>query len=758
MISAQLPAAVQAEHYTGVAEAAAAAVACALWAGRGAEAASAHRPARVTVLLCRNLPELEGFAAGFAFFADGGGAPASIRMLPDVQELDADDPRHFERQCDLLSALSALQAVSADSSAPPLVLGATPQTLLQPTPTRSGLSESQITIQRGEQLDFATFVDRLGSELGYANEVVCESPGQFAVRGGLVDIYPLNAPAPVRVDFFGDEIESLREFDPTTQRTERELDSMVLVAAEPLGEFEATPWGGARRQTLLEHLPPGVSWFLHEPARLVRTAPEVFQYPERIAAPSHSFKHVLDARADAGDRWVGLSAFESEGGGIFGSEADTYEVVSESLDAYRPFADADKLGLARTESEHQAREQFFAQLRTWCDEGYDLHWVTTAAGESDRLREVLNESEHGKILTRARFHEGSLTDGFRLDASLNFQIEEDHRDGKTVGPDLVSGPPDAQALGERQKDSDANDEPDAQRPGPRSGPTIGLRHRQIWVTSAEVFGRKKVQLGVRRRRQVERRAVDDALDFADLADGDYLVHLTHGICRYRGMQRLELSEGQSEEVISLEFADSVTLHLKLHDSHLLSRYVGLTKATPKLGKLGSSGFKKTRAAAEKATLDFAAHLLRLQAERDAQPGHPFAPDHELQRQFESAFPFTETRDQLTAIQDTKHDMERERPMDRLLCGDVGFGKTEVALRAALKAALDGKQCAVLVPTTVLCQQHFNTFRERFADTPVVVEMLSSFRTGKQKTEILRQLKNGSIDVLVGTHSLLGKGV
>ena len=196
------------------------------------------------------------------------------------------------------------------------------------------------------------------------------------------------------------------------------------------------------------------------------------------------------------------------------------------------------------------------------------------------------------------------------------------------------------------------------------------------------------------------------------------------------------------------------MHLPLHESHLLTRYVGLAKIAPRLAKIGGNAWEKTRRDAERATLDFAAQLLRLQAERDQRPGLAHPPDAPWQREFEAGFPHEETPDQLRSIAETKADLERPRPMDRLLCGDVGFGKTEVALRAAFKVVLGGKQVAVLAPTTVLAQQHCNTFRERLAPFPVAVEQLSRFRTPRQQRQVLAQLADGRLDVVIGTHRLL----
>jgi transcription-repair coupling factor (superfamily II helicase) len=252
-------------------------------------------------------------------------------------------------------------------------------------------------------------------------------------------------------------------------------------------------------------------------------------------------------------------------------------------------------------------------------------------------------------------------------------------------------------------------------------------------------------------------AVDQLLDFSELVEGDFVVHLQHGIALYRGLTKLETRDG-TREVISLEFDEKITLHVPLQESHLISRYVGLTKSKPQLGRIGSGRWEKARQAAEHATLDLAAELLRIQAQREAQPGHAFAEDNGWQKEFEAAFPFTETRDQAKAIVAMKADMEQTRPMDRLVCGDVGFGKTEVAIRGAFKAVMGGRQVAVMVPTTVLAQQHLNTFRERMAGYPVAVEMISRFRTRQEQVGILAALAEGKIDILIGTHRLVQNDV
>lgn len=650
--------------------------------------------AQVRVVLCESLRICESLEADLVSL---GVLSGSVIVLPELGEFDADDPRRFERYCDRSAVVEQLLDRVEGSA---LTILTTLRALLEPVPQRGFLESSAESVHVGAQTDPAKLAKTLAESLGYSSEAVCETPGQFAVRGGLLDVYPINAGAPLRLDFFGDEVESIREFDPTTQRSERSVESVRLFPVSDTSWLERTPWGGVRDSGVIGYLPEAVEWLFIEPGVQARQMPEIFSWPEALQAPPINVRHLLDGRNGNPDRWIGIGLLEAPAG-LFEGTGNVLELDTESLERHRPFADADQLGFARLETEEAAREQFLRVLRGWHEAGHRVTFCGKTQAGVARMRKVVSESDSlGPCIRGIEFQVWDLSEGFR-----------------------------------------------AQWPG----------HAEAVVTESELFGIRKIRVPTRRRRLPERKAVDDALDFSELVDGDHLVHLSHGVCIFRGLQTLDV-DGRREEVISLEFADEVTLHVKLHDSHLLSRYIGLTKAAPRLGRLGSSSWSKTRAAAERATLDFAAELLCIQAERDANPGHAFGADHEIQTQFEDQFPFVETPDQLKAINDCKADMERPRPMDRLLCGDVGFGKTEVAIRACLKAVLDGKQAAILIPTTILCQQHFLTLRERFADLPIVVEMLSRFRTPTQRREILKQLASGRIDIVVGTHSLLARNV
>ena len=377
----------------------------------------------------------------------------------------------------------------------------------------------------------------------------------------------------------------------------------------------------------------------------------------------------------------------------------------------------------RLEAEDEARRDFLGQVAAWHKDAYALLFVAAKEGEEQRMREILADDQRLRKI-KPRFLRGSLNEGFRVAFRL--------RQGSGGQVRLAETPVEA---GARL----------ALAPEAR-----GL----VVVTETEVFGRLRPRRAAAAARAIVQRAqVDQLLDFSELVEGDFVVHLQHGIALFRGLTKLDTAQG-IKEVISLEFDHGVTLHVPLTESHLISRYVGLSKAKPQLGRIGSGRWEKARQAAERSTLDLAAELLQIQARREAQPGHAFGPDTTWQKEFEASFPFTETPDQLRAIGEAKADMERTQPMDRLICGDVGFGKTEVAIRAAFKAVQDGRQVAILVPTTILAQQHLNTFRERMAGYPIAVEMLSRFRLPRELKQVVAATAAGQVDILIGTHRLL----
>ncbi|HSI07149.1 MAG TPA: transcription-repair coupling factor [Rariglobus sp.] len=674
---------------------------------RGAVIAELTRghPAPVWLVITEDLKHAEQLAEDLAFFhRSAGGNPAAIETIVFPESIpDSRDMREaFAASADRTTVLSRLRSARSVPSSQLSALGSqlliltTPAALLQPVPALEAFSTREITITRGQSQPFAALLETLQS-LDYDSEAVCESPGHYAIRGGIIDVYPITASQPYRLDFFGDEIEDIRAFDPVTQRSGEQIDTITL-SASPRLKLDASKTG------IADYLSPLTQLVFVEPASL----DEEFSSFAREGFDQLS-PILLKASGAFGLADIDEAAALFDGDGVTEITWDT-----ESLVHHRTYPSDDLVAQERLSAEEDARRTFLTQLVAWKKDGYGLAFVVSKEGEEQRVKEILAEDPRFKGL-QPLWVRGTLNEGFRCTYR--------------AGAGLLWSTLPKRKLGE----------------------IGGL----VLVTETELFGRQRTRrvTGTQQRALVTRAQVDQLLDFSELVEGDFVVHLQHGIALYRGLTKLDTRDGQ-REVISLEFDDGVTLHVPLQESHLISRYVGLGKAKPQLGKVGSGRWEKTRQAAERATIDLAADLLKIQAQREAQPGHAFPPDNDWQKEFEGSFPFTETKDQLTAIEATKADLERARPMDRLICGDVGFGKTEVAIRAAFKVVQGGKQVAILVPTTILAQQHLNTFRERMAGYPIAVEMVSRFRTKGEVNRILHETAAGQVDILIGTHALL----
>ena len=558
------------------------------------------------------LPELE-------LAAIGGGAPdpeLAAARLAALRELATNPP-----------PLVVVTAAGLDHTAPP----------------PAQLDRETLTLRRGEEralTDLANQLDRAG----FQRTPAAAQRGQFSVRGGVVDIFPWQTALPVRLEFLGDEIDSLRSYDPDSQRSVETLDACELT----LGEGTSAADGA----TVREYFPEDTLYLGIEDA----------------LAGADAVLHSGPILAD-------------EGG---------YEILA----ADHPLGDFAAGDVVLLE---QRRRDLFAQITRWMQDGWTVRLVCTNEGEATRLRELAAaELIDPATLPIALGH---LARGFLL--------------------------------------------PEA---------------RFALLTDAEIFGRA-ASLEARRGGWHRARAAmaRQTLRFDDFEQDDLVVHLDYGIARFRGLQILPGQE-DAGEVLTLEFARGSKLYVPLDQGWKVSRYVGVGRKNPALSELGDGRWQRARSKAEKSVLAYAEKLLRLQAERELEAGHAFPHDHPWQQEFEESFPFSETPDQLRAIADTKHDMESPKPMDRLICGDVGFGKTEVAIRAAFKAVTGGRQVAFLAPTTVLAHQHGQTLRERMSDYPVTIGLLSRFRTAKQQKQTLAGLRDGSVDIVVGTHRLLGRDV
>jgi transcription-repair coupling factor (superfamily II helicase) len=671
---------------------------------RGAVAAELCRahPAPVWLIVAADLKTAEHLAEDIAFFhsAGGGQRPVQVLVFPESLTESRDLREAFAASSDRLTVLSRLRAIRGLTATPDtLVITTTPGALAQPVPSLEEFTTRELTLNRGDTQPFQGLLEQL-QKLDYDSEAVCEAPGHYAVRGGIIDVYPITANTPYRLDFFGDEIETIREFDPVTQRSGATVER-ITIAASPRVKLDPAKTG------LADYLTASTQLVFIEPAALDEDFSRTARETGDVLTP------LLDRCAGA----FGVSDLD-EASALFDAATEETTWDSESLAHHRTYPDDALVAQERLQVEEEARHKFLQQVATWSKAGYEIVVVTAKEGEEQRAQEILADDAALKTI-KPRWLRGGLNEGFRIT----------YREAARFAPTSPAKPRGAGAA--------------------KTGPA-GL----VVVTETEIFGRQRQRRPSLNQRAIAQRAqIDQLLDFSELVEGDFVVHLQHGIALYRGLQKLDTAQGL-REVISLEFDDQVTLHVPLQESHLISRYVGLSKTKPQLGRIGSGRWEKARQAAERSTMDLAAELLRIHAAREAQPGFAFPDDNTWQKEFEASFPFTETPDQLRAIKETKADMERTRPMDRLICGDVGFGKTEVAIRAAFKAVQGGRQVAVLVPTTVLAQQHLNTFRERMAGYPVAVEMVSRFRSKAEQKKIIAATAAGQVDILIGTHRLL----
>ena len=535
------------------------------------------------------------------------------------------DPEIAAERLALLTQLEREQA--------PRLIVATRASLDQAAPRRGALQTALIQLRHGANEKMDRILEQL-TGAGYERVAQVTTRGQFAVRGGIVDLYSWQAPLPTRLEFFGDQIESLREFDIDSQTSVRDLRfaDILLGAADDQG---AT----VRDYIGRDHLKIAIE-------------------------PEECFN--ADIQISAGWTEWGPEDFS---GAFQDCEIGEFTIGD--------------LMLAEAK-----RAQFAARLREWRANKAKIIIYFQTEGEIERFREIMDEKE---TLDSVDLVEGTLARGFCFPAA-----------------------------------------------------------NLVVLSAAELFGRLAAH-GRRRLRRIERHRAQ--IDFSELTEGDFVVHLEHGIGRFWGLQRVG-----KDEVLSIEFADEAKLYVPLEQAYLVSRYVGVGKKSPPLSSLGDAKWTRAKKNAAASIFDYAGKMLALQAERQTHPGHAFAPDSKWQTEFEHSFPFRETPDQLRAIIDMKIDMERSQPMDRLICGDVGFGKTEVAIRAAFKAVMDGKQVAVLAPTTVLAQQHFEVFRQRMLDYPVRIEMLSRFRSQSEQKKVLRLLREGGVDIVIGTHRLISGDV
>jgi len=657
--------------------------------------------------------------------------------------------------------------------------------LIQKTLSPEFIKSRTLVLKPGDHIGIHQITEHLASSY-YEPVAKVSQKGEFSVRGGILDVYPLNSDLPVRIEFFGDLLDSMRFFDPITQISQSPVTGVVL---PPAGEFaiirnhciqhterqqaedvicstarnrgwelhgfyetgsaencEDKSGAGNVASTLLDYLNQNAIVVLCEPEKIKESVrnfcsdygedrPLYCSWDELMEKASSAGMSVIELHEEVHGETTAESDDESEeSDSDYSDYCSDNEVLSDSicgildsLEAWRPLVDhVDDYQI------NQLRTQtFFNKIKEWVNDGFSAIIMCPQESQFGRIRELWEEFGLDKSILPGNIRQTVSPEVFETN-TVDFKEDKTQPCGEIVF-----------CYGSVNRGF------------------IIPEEKVVVISDSEIFGRIKCPQPRSLKLKYRSQYFHHLIDIADLEEGDYVVHVNYGIGRFLGLTKLSESEkSDGEEYLVIEYAPSKKgqeppkLYVPVSESHLITKYIGSGRGRPILNKLTGKKWLKTKEKAENAIKDYAAKLLSLQAERMSSPGFAFPPDTPWQHDFENAFEFEETPDQLQAILETKMDMESPKPMDRLVCGDAGYGKTEVALRAAFKAVMGGKQVAVLVPTTVLAQQHYMTFTSRMAAFPIRICMLSRFKTkGKQK-ELIEQIANGSIDIVIGTHRLI----
>lgn len=727
--------------------------------------------------------DVDGFKADVTAFGTTPQLFPSWAAIP--KELSIIDPI-------LASRLRTLRAL--ESAVPPKLVITTIHALLQPVPSRSDRTVASRAMRVGDELNLDELIAWL-IERGFERVTAIELPGEFCIHGGIVDIFSPDMSSPVRIELFGDEIESIRLFDVETQLKVGDLQEIdITIVAPQTTEGTEDPENPAPSDvsrnaaqavlnaSALESLPAN-SWVVF--VQLSEIVGEGKRYLDRLADPRgllsvestlercsrHPHVTIAPLLADAQQPTCHLQVESIERFGGPKSEAlpelakvvqqDEMVLIACHNEAARTrlaellmevFLGGEKKGKSPEE------QGAFKSKKAISATNNEAPATPKKPVKKDVPIPPMNPANSRPTMSAntggglKRFLRGPAKDG----AKPEEQGTTDSKDASSVDTSTAA------ETSTSKLQAVSSDDPVKTHPFlSRIRLCIGhvaqgfrLRNEKLVVLSDnELFGRTEVQRPTRRSK-IESRAIDS---FLDLNPGDLVVHLSHGIARFRGMEVQQKGE-HTEDHLALEFGGGIKVYVPVSLIHLVQKYVGGGKSSPELSKLGGTTWANKKKRVTEAVCDMASDMIKLQAERDMKPGLVCPPDSHWVQEFDAAFPYTETDDQLRAITELKKDMERPRPMDRLICGDVGYGKTEVAMRAAFKAVDAGRQVAMLVPTTVLCEQHFRSLSERMAEFPVNIACLNRFKSAKEVRETLEGLANGTIDICIGTHRLVSKDV
>ena len=595
------------------------------------------------LILLDNAEEAQYLYADLNTLGETAAKETNIFFFPAAQKRRAVDEAAAVQRTECLSALSRGNAKT------PFVIVTYPEAIAEDTPAKEELNNRSMTVTVGQEIQISFLSNRL-SELGFEHVDFVFQPGQYAIRGGIVDIYSYSHDYPFRIDFFGDEIDSIREFDIEDQLSKTRVEQANIVGPS------VTDQSG--RASIADYLPGNTVWVSNDWA--------VVGYKLESLCSSKTLETL--------------------------KTLTTIELAEKSY-----FPTHSKITFDTTPQPvfHKQFDLLTEDLKKHIEEGYKIYILAAQQKQLDRLKAIFDsqsDEEVQFIPINTALHEGFVDRGLKICCYTDHQIFE--------------------------------------------------RYHRVTMTS-ENARRGKAIITLREINQLQ--------------IGDYVVHSDHGIAKFGGLVTTPVN-GRPQEMIKLNYRDGANVFVSIHNLHRISKYKGKEGSEPTIARLGSGAWERLKERTKDKVKDIARDLIRLYATRKQQKGFAYSPDGYMQHELEASFLYEDTPDQAKATADVKRDLESPMPMDRLVCGDVGFGKTEVAMRAAFKVATDGKQVAVLVPTTVLALQHYNTFRERMQNMPVRIEYLSRLKSAKETKEILADLAAGKIDILIGTHKLVGKSV
>ncbi len=623
-------------------------------------AAAYEASPRPFVILTHDREALEAWREDLTFLLPG-------RTIVELPAVDVVNFHTAARSLEL--AARRMDVLGCMLRREPVIVLALPGAAAQKGMSRHAFERLSLRIASGDEIGRDALIARL-AVLGYERSPEIEKAGEFSVRGGIVDVFPINATQPVRIEFFGDEVDSLREFEMTSKRSVRNLREVSVL---PLTGADAAD----KPEVFLSYLNGGGTVLFDEPTRSREAMMRAVKEDPEAKKNSFSWEELLEAALSCNVMYSALILQK-----VHGAEpSEIIGVVAKSVPVYQRQIDL-----------------FASDVRDWLQDKQRVLMLLGDGMKGASMRELLASHRVPSVVLpkpetlsdrAATVAEGTITGGFEM-------------------------------------------------PGAKL----------VVLSEKDIYGRQKKKL---RTPKTDDRA--KISHFREIHAGDYVVHVVNGIGKYLGVETLETG-GVKRDYLLIKYSGDDKLFVPTDQVQYLQKYIGAEGETPRLSKMGGAEWNRAKARAKASVEDIAKDLIKLYAKRRSTPGFSFAEDTPWQREFEEAFPYEETPDQLAAVREIKADMEKPTPMDRLLCGDVGFGKTEVAVRAAFKAVMDGKQVAVLVPTTVLAQQHYQTFTERFLHFGPAVDVICRFRTQKEQKASLERLRDGRTDILIGTHAIL----